>query len=339
MAVSRFQAEQGQTVRLRVQFKNPGGALYDPSSIAQVVITRDDGTVLDTVVAGWVHEGIGIYYLDWAIPAAETLGLHYDTWTYTSVLGGTATTGSAEFYVYAAGTFAAASAYLSVAKVKADCLTAAASWPAGLYPTDGRILEAVNYATEIIDGASKRSFIPQDLTLTLDGSGKPYQFFEKDGHLYKAIRVDSITIDGDPVDMTQVVVGPFSVVDRYWRPETLMDECGDSGCSCRVGCGGENGAWGVCFTAGRANVVVTGLFGDYNIVPYTIQDACCRIVHNILEEEWGAWQPFVSESLGGWSYTMRTIAAQAEATGSTGWSDIDAMLRRPAKKRVRIGRL
>ena len=339
MAVDRWHAEQGQTVRLRAQFKNSSGNLYDPHSVDEVEIRKADGTLVTTILAAAiVHEALGIYYADWAIPALQDVGSYVDTWAWTPSAGAAQCSGPLTFVIFLAGSFSAAGVYIDVATVKSDYLKPASEWPAGTYPSDTDIQAAIVLASEIIDFGCKRSFLPEDTSLTLDGSGRPYQKIERHGHVYKAISIDSITIDGTALDMDDVVVYPFFVVDKYWDKNDLRGSfCVDY--TCGSICGSSLSSCGVCFTKGRDNVVMTGRFGDYSSCPETIKMCCGKLAARGLEEEWGYFTPLYSETLGDWSYTMREIAKNAAATGKTGWSDIDAMIRRYSKKRVVIGRI
>jgi hypothetical protein len=340
MAVDRWQAEQGQTVRLKVRFEEADGTVYDPHAISQVRILLDDLSVVTTIVAGITMEAPGIYYVDWAIPAGETLGKHYDEWFYTAVVGEAERSDKVEFYVAPAGSIAAATVYLSVSKAKTDCLKPASAWAAGSYPTDTQILEAIQYATEIIDQGCKQHFIPQELTLELDGRGRPYQWLEKNGKRYRAIRVDSITTsDGTAISMNDVVVYPYAIVDKYWRKDDLRGSL----CPAITACGCEPletyGCCSVTFPWGRENITIVGRFGEYEDMPIAIEKLCCRCVQRILEEEWGLFTPFSEETLGNWSYRMREVVTNAAITGRTGWSDIDAMINRMSSKRIRISRI
>jgi len=300
MAVDRFHACQGDTVRLMVKFHRPDGSLYDPSSISKVeILDKDTLAVVDTVLVGITQQAVGYWYIDWAIPGAQAVGTYLDKWYYTPDAGGTERDDSAEFVVHLAGTFAPATTYLSVASVKSDCIKPLADWPAGTYPTDTAIQEAIVAATEIIEGICQRSFIAEETTITVDGTGRPYLWPYVDGHEYRMLRVDSISIDGTAVDMDDVVVYPTVIVNKYYDKDDLRETslcidypCGDDLTLC------STGGSSTCFTKGRKNITITGRFGDYDSLPTRVENLCCRITHNILEEEWGAFTPFESETLG-----------------------------------------
>jgi len=77
MSVSRVQAIQGETVRLRTKFYH-NNELADPYSLGTVQILNPSDVVLAT--ASPTQESVGIYYVDYTVGAAATVGWYTDVW-------------------------------------------------------------------------------------------------------------------------------------------------------------------------------------------------------------------------------------------------------------------
>ena len=77
---TRTTAIQNEVVRLYCKFINDG-LLLNPASQPTVEILDTDGvTVLQTLTAQ--NENLGIYYVDWFVPAHLPLGNYYDKWLF-----------------------------------------------------------------------------------------------------------------------------------------------------------------------------------------------------------------------------------------------------------------
>src|SRR5882672_7642822 len=122
MPASRFDAQQGDTVRLAVRIQR-NSAPFDPFSLDGVEIRRRTSAttdvLIDTVAAGAiVREAVGAYYVDWPIPLAEPVGAHVDRWLLVENSGDAQTNLDADFVVFAAGSISAPSTYQTVAEIR-----------------------------------------------------------------------------------------------------------------------------------------------------------------------------------------------------------------------------
>jgi hypothetical protein len=290
MSVSRYTAEQGQTVKLGIQFENAVGALYDPADVAYVEILDVDSNVIDTIPGGSiVHDGVGIYYVEWAIPAAETLGKHYDRWYYTPLTGGTEITAKEEFYVYAAGTFAATDYYITVSDAKARCLI-------GTALSDPDIQYLIRVAMAIIDKCAGQHFLPLVKSLDVDGTGEGYVVLPKPLLDYR-------------------IKGTW-IIHKQWRTGAVIPAqlaCLDGG----------------YFPRGHRNIRVTGRWGIYEDCPVDITHATCLLLKYAgqWDEVTG---PIIAkyerETVTGWSYGLRKIFERAVVNRSTGHPDVDLLI-------------
>jgi len=308
MAVSRFLAEQGQTVRLGISFEDQNLQLYDPYAIAKVEILAEDDTLLATKTgADIVHNGVGIYYVDWAIPGAADLGKHYDKWYYTPVTGHDEVSAKLEFYVYLAGTFLQTDSYLTVSEAKARCLVGTA-----LSDTDIQYL--IRVAMTIIDRCAGQHFLPVSKSLDVDGTGEGYLVLPKALlQLTGLENLDSPSMAFTPADYRMKGTWLFH---KDWKTGAVIPA--------HLAC--YNGGY---FPRGHRNIRVTGIWGLYEACPVDIQHATCLLLRYA-----GQWDtvygPIISkyarESVDGWSYALREVFKQATLNRSTGHPAVDVII-------------
>lgn len=308
MAVSRYEAERGQTVRLGIKFELPTGGLYDPDSISSVQILDADSNLITTIAAGSIVKmAVGVYYVDWAIPAAETLGKHYDLWSYVPTAGHSGTTAKQEFIVYEAGTFSVSAYYISVDTAKARCLIDTAL-------SDDNILYLVKVAMAIIDRCAGQHFLPQTRTIAVDGTNEGYVVLPQ--------VLQSLTGIVNLDDTSQT----FTLTDYRVRGTWLVHKDWNTGAVIPAHLACLSGDW---FPKGHRNIEVTGVWGMYDNCPIDIEHAICLLLKYA-----GQWDtvtgPIIAhydrENVDGWSYNLRRIYTEALMSRKTGHPDVDVIL-------------
>jgi len=317
MAVSRYAAERGQTVRLGIKFHDPEGNLYDPYAFTQVEILAADLTVLHTFVAsGIVRDATGLYYVDWAVPGAETLGKHYDKWYYTPEAGHDAVTATLEFYVYAAGTFAAADYYLSVTEARARCLISSPL-------PDDDIQYLIRLAMSIIDRVCGQHFLPVQETRYVDGTGMFY--LPCDGPILELTAITNLDDSTATFTVADYRIRGTWLIHKDGRPWPRNQMDPPTGEAAVAYCSGTSSI----FPYGFKNIAVEATWGLYAACPDPISLATC-----LLLKEGGKWDTvtapmfanFASESVDGYAYTLRELFERAAVHNETGIPAIDGLL-------------
>lgn len=317
MAVSRFEAEQGQTVRLGIRFELPTGDLYDPDSISAVEILDADSVLITTIPAGSIVKmAVGVYYVDWPIPLTETLGKHYDLWSYVPALGHTDTTAKLEFIVQAAGTFSPAAYYLTVDEARTSCLP-----DCPLSDDDIQLL--IRIAMAIIDRICNQHFLPVVEERDCDGSGAFYlECADPIVELHSIANLDDITATYDVADYRKRGTWLIHKDGRAWPYNMLEAPTGEAAVSY---CSGT----GVCFPRGWKNIRVNATWGLYATCPEPITHATCLLI--MYAAKWGTITApmganFESESVDGYAYKLREIFEREAVHNETGLPDVDLLL-------------
>ena len=94
--VDRFNAVQGETVRLYAQFER-NGIVYDPATVNDVTILDPSDTLVATITPN--RESKGTYYIDWAVSETRTIGTYTDQWGYYALGGSTLRTNENSFTI------------------------------------------------------------------------------------------------------------------------------------------------------------------------------------------------------------------------------------------------
>lgn len=83
LGATRNGVNQGQTIRLGIQYLDQGGSFVDPSTYPTVTITNPDNDVVVTAdsSSGVIREDVGMYYYDFTVPTNAELGVWQDTWS------------------------------------------------------------------------------------------------------------------------------------------------------------------------------------------------------------------------------------------------------------------
>lgn len=312
MSVPRYQAEQDQTVQLAIRFESGADRTpYDPSAIAKVeILDANDVLITTKTGADIVNDAIGIYHVDWAIPAAEVLGKHYDKWYYTPSAGHSDLEAKLEFIVYQSGTWSVTDYYLSVADARADCLDANTSL------TDAQIQTLIILAMGIIDRCTEQHFLPYAATRDYDGSGK--YFLEMDEPIQTIASItnlDNANQTFTPSDFR--IKGTWLIHKDYVEGANLP---------AHLQCGITNGA---IFTKGHKNIRVEGTWGLYEYLEPLIKQATCLLVG--FGGQWDTTtgpmiSPMMGESVEGYGYTLRKVYEHAAIHKETGYPEVDTIL-------------
>jgi hypothetical protein len=311
MAVSRWAAEQGQTVQLGIKFHDPNGNLYDPYEIRQVEIMREDLSIQKTFVTSEVHRlSTGRYYIEWVIPGSETVGKHYDKWYYTPEAGHDEVTAQLEFYVYASGTFTTDDYYLSVSDAKANCLDA----DTGL--TDPQIQYLITLAMAIIDRCCEQHFLPVTGSRVFDGTGSYY--LDMDEPIQSVTNIENL--DSASYSYT---VSDFRIKGTWLIHKDYVE---GAELPAHLACGVTDTS---LFPKGHQNIRVTGTWGLYETVPDLITQATCLLLYF-----GGQWDtvtgpmisPNMNESVEGYAYTLRKVYEHAGIHKETGYPEVDTIL-------------
>jgi hypothetical protein len=308
MAVSRYEAEQGQTVRLGIRFELPTGDLYDPDSISQVEIMDASSVVIDTIPGtNVVKIAVGVYYVDWPIPLAETEGKHYDRWSYVPATGHTGTIAKQEFIVFAAGSFSVSAYYISVENAKARCLV-------GTSLSDSDVQYLIKLAMAIIDRCAGQHFLPQVRSIDVDGTGEG--FLPLPQPLAELTGLSNL----DDTSMT------FTISDYRTKGTWLFHKDWKTGAAIPAQLACLDGGY---FPRGHRNIRVTGTWGMYETCPIDIEHAACLLLRYA-----GQWdtltgpiiENYSRESVDGWSYALREVFTKAIVNRSTGHPDVDVII-------------
>lgn len=317
MAVSRFEATQGDVVRLRVRMQK-NEVEFDPFAMGNIEIRRRTSATTDVLVdtipsASITREGIGVYFVDWPIPISEPIGAHIDRWFFTESLGDTEIHRDAEFVVFAQGSLTPAAGYITVQEVRDVYL------PSSILP-DSRIGILIETASEIVDKYTGRYFGGRSKTITEDGTGQAWIALDE-----KPIEVTAISVRSfetvrelDPLDF--VIKGRFLVHKDYLPPGVRDWE----GCVSICGC-----LFADIFERGQENVSVTGIFGDFASIPKPIERAVGLLVKYAGQDQLGAGPMaanYTSESVEQHSYALREVSSNIELRGATGIAEVDHIL-------------
>lgn len=326
MPVSRFEATQGDIVRLRVEFRR-NGAEFDPDSITRVQIRRRTGPTTDELIEELpgttvVREAVGVYYLDWPIPAGEPVGAHVDRWFFVESAGDSETSRDADFVVFAAGSLAGVDGYQTVAEIREVFLP-------GSTLSDARIGQLIRLASDIAERYTGRYFGGRSKTITADGTGQAWIVLDE-----FVQRIDSMTVmfgtsvrSLDPADF--VIKGRW-VIHRDFLPSRDPWLGCVSICAC---------PFGDLFERGQRNVSVTGIFGDFDDVPEVVKRAVGLLVKYGGQDEYGAGPMaanYSSESVEQHSYSLREASQNIDIRSSTGINEVDHLLNLVRKVRGRL---
>jgi len=329
MAVERGSAQRGQTVRLRIRFEQ-SGTPADPDSIDSIRILDESLALVDTLnPADAVQDGVGLWHIDWAIPAAEPLELHHDEWVVTPLPGGSPKTFTLGFFVFDFSAMAAGSTYMTAAEL-------AAYLPDATQLTTAEISAMGALAQEIVEACTGQRFLPFSEARTFDGLGKPVQPLD-----LPVVR-DSVTKIEFLYDSTGWTdVTPTTATDvRYMRGRKMIGLGNVRSRSQGYRAAASSSYYwatsvGACgeFPIGLQNVRITASWGRWLIVPAQIKGAIGLLVRyaGSCNDDVGVpSNPFVSEDVpGGRSYTLRQILlAGAMVDRTTGYPDVDSILER-----------
>jgi hypothetical protein len=317
VAVERAQAQQGETARLRADFRL-GGTLFDPFEIRQVEILDDAFVVLATLSgASIVKDAVGQYHVDWPVPAAEATTLHYDRWYSTASSGATEKQGTLSFFVHSATVTGGESQWLS----NLDLLP---FLPTGTILTDVEIAENALLAQEMIESICGQKFTL--LTEARDFSGQGEQILNVRTPIQSVTEVRILGCPpgtGDQVleitdlriGRSQTVLALGNVVPKRYRVGGYL---WPGGCS--------------YFPYGFQNIRVTGTWGAFTEVPREIKRALGLLVRHIASCDDPVGSPaeaYDSENVAGdRSYTIRKVWHNVTQDATTGFADVDSILAR-----------
>lgn len=316
MPVNRGQAQQGETVRLGISFYL-GGTLFDPYERRQVEILDSTAAVVqETIAAGSiVREALGLYYVDWAVPAAQTVAGYLDRWYFTATSGATEKQITNSFFVHTVTS--TAGDYMSAAE-------AAAYLPDAEVFSDAEILELTRRCQETIESVCGQKFLPVTETRVFNGQGRA-----------------TLTVRNTIQSVSQILVR-----GDYLNPNCIMDltdlRIAPSGTMLGLG-NVQPGGRGVSaagrlepgcgiFPSGFSNIAVTGVWGMYTQVPREIESALGMLMRHAAACDDPLGPPshaFESESVAGdRSFTLRKVWANIAVDGTTGFREVDAILAR-----------
>lgn len=320
MTVSRFDAHQGDTVRLRVLFQRNGTA-FDPDQITKIEIRKrtgaTDSDLIVTLDAGdVVQEAQGIFYIDWGIPIDQEIGSYIDRWYVIRDSGDPEEFDDGTFGIFAQDV-SAPSGLISVGEVRADYLIDSPL-------ADTQIQDLIDQAGELAYMYTGRTFGADTRTIYVDGTGEMWLPLP-----FPALEIDSITaslIGGssevlDPDDF--VIKGPWLVSKEFvpWPRDMRMEGC--------FLCGGC--ASGGVFPFGHRNIALTGRFGLYGTVPKLIKRMAglwCKYAGADGTPSSPAAGNYDGESTELHSYNRRAsdTLASVKLRGATGIYEIDHIL-------------
>lgn len=320
MAVQRWAAEAGSTVRLRVRFEHEG-TLFDPLLIDQVEILDPGDTVIATLTTGITKQSTGIWYVDYAMDVAAVSGVYHDRWTWRPFDGFDLRTASLPFNVFPAGTFAAVNGYLTADEVKASYLV-------GTTLTDDEIDFLVRLCTAFAENACGRKFIPESDTVDVDGSGRAFLHVPGTRSLRTLTSLTDLDT-GSALDTTNLRIRGRTLFHKDFRWPNIYQaspifSCGD---------GGE------VFPRGIKNVRITGTWGDFDSPPELIKHVVGIMVKMAGSDDTvtAPWiSNYLSESVDGLSVTYRDMDPGTRMRAMTGIPEIDAILNQYRQRKGRI---
>lgn len=326
MAVERGQAMQGETVILRIRFEL-GGTLFNPFQINDVQILDASDVLVDTIpAASVVHDGLGMYHANWAIPAAEPTELHHDKWYAKATLGADTKQFELSFFVLPFSASGAGSPYLTTSEL-------AAFLPSDTALTGAEIAALGLLAQEVVESITGQRFLPAAGSRVFDGSGRqvlpldqPIQSWSKLEYLYR----DSGWTDVTPANSYDLRITKskrmLSLDNAVSFSQGSRRGAYNDGFLSSLG-----GACGV-FPAGTQNVRVTGTWGHWSSVPLEIKQAVGMLVRYAASCDDPLGMPgaaLASETPpGGRSYQIRQVLFSAKRDRLTGFSDVDSLLLR-----------
>lgn len=328
MPVERGAAYQGQTVRLRILFQ-AAGTPVDPFEVRQVEILDSSLAVLATIpAASIVQSGVGQYYVDWAIPAAEAADLHHDRWYSTLTVGATEKQFTLSFLVLTSSGVATGGAYITVAEARSFL-------PSDTPLTDAEIAEGIALAQEIIEEITGQTFTPIVKTVVFDGQGEPTLSIRRPIQTITSIRLrcdattwETIDIDDARISGSGTMIAFGNVVPKPFRRANNRCPSICASSACRL------------FPRGFQNVEVSGTWGAFDEPPRQIRSALGLLLRYALVCEDSSGVPsaaFSSEAVANdRSYTLRQIWSGLSARSGagivknamTGYPDVDAILAR-----------
>lgn len=325
MSVPRGQAQQGQTVRLKGIF-TLGGTLFDPYEVREVQILASDGeTILRIFNSGEiVHESLGVYYVDWAIPSDEATDVHFDRWFLTASAGGGEDQETEHFLVLAFASVTAAAPYVSVDEMRALL-------PGDSTLSDAQLAIMVELAQVSIEEITGNTFLPYPKTVVFDGNGRGMLPLGEPIQSVSEARIVGCGGEGTLIDVTQIRISKSKTNLFLGNVQRRSD--------CAYGYGGPFGSGYVgsvfgcgVWPSGAQNIAISGLWGRYAAVPVTIRGCLIQLVRNAAFCDDPLALPshaFKSESIpGDRNYTLREVWANVKANAQTGYPDIDAILTR-----------
>lgn len=327
MSVPRGLAQQGQTVRLHATFKF-AGSLFDPFEIRQVVIYAADGVTEVATFSGAeiVRESLGLYYVDWPIPADEPTTIHFDHWFATATSGGTEEEfGDNHFLVLAFSSSSPDTAWVTVAEVRAAI-------PSDSALTDVEIANQIDLAQTIIRECTGNNFLPTSKTVVFDGTGR--ERLPLGEPILSVSRAAVIGCGGteSEIPVEEIVLSKsrtmLSLGHGARRSERALGTDGWPGGPGTVGSVFGCRIW----PAGFANIAITGDWGRYTSVPASIKAALILLIRyaTFCDDPNGVpSEAFKSESIpGDRAYTLAEVYANAKVNNLTGYPDVDRILTR-----------
>jgi hypothetical protein len=319
MAVDRGHAQQGQIVRIGIKFTLAGSPI-DPSEIRQVEITDQDGNVLSTLTGALiVHDGTGLYHVDWPIPITEPANVHYDKWYATAISGGAEEVFTNIFQVLTFNASTVNTPYMTTPEARLYL-------PPDTTATDLQIAENVVLGQQWIERITGRWFLPRSETRTFHGNG--FAVLGLDHGLLSVAEVRILNCGGGDDSLiapTAVRIGHAGTTLALGNAQRFGDRL--------LGVAGppwiRSGGCGV-WPTGFMNVQITGDWGDYAEVPIPIKRALGALLRYtmICDDPYATpTAAFGSESIpGDRQYTMRDIWTANITKNATGYGDIDAIL-------------
>jgi hypothetical protein len=324
MAASRYNAEVGQTVRLKARFDQNQTTLIDPYEITQVEILDPTDAVVQTIPgASAVRESLGVWYVDYAIAAGATTGLWRDRWTWRPYSGYDLRVGSSSFQVFPAGTFSAAEGYLTVAQIH-DLGFIDSSSPL----TDAQIDYLSRLATTFIERALGQVFRSFAGAVDVDGTGRPFLHMPS-SHWVRSL-TNIVNLDtGESIDVTPLRFRGAEIFHRDWRPWPHRYESPPY-----LGCVTQD-----VFPRGHKNIRVTGTFGQFESPPVDLQHAVGVMVKyaGMDDTVTAPWiLNYTSEGVDGQQVSYRDMDPDSRKKALTGIAEVDAILNNYYNRRPRI---
>lgn len=329
MAVERSHAQVGDSVILRAEFTQ-ANTLADPSDISQVLILDASfATVATIAAAAVVQDAVGKYHVEWGVPAAGPTGQYYDRWFATPSDGAVEKEFTHSFYVSVFASAAATTPYMTTAELKEYLPDAT-----GL--SDAQVAAMGLMAQEVAEAvAGGHKFLPVDEARVFDGLGRPVQPFDIPIIRGSITAIEFLRDDGwedvTPANSqdirymkSRLMVGIGNVRSRSQRSRSACERWGCLTTSSITGCG--------IFPIGLQNVRITASWGRWEEVPLHVKHAIGLLVSKAgrCDNPQGAMSnPYEAESVGtDRAFTWRDILVDAKTKRTTGFGDVDALLKR-----------